>query len=153
MKILVAALLVLALSPAPAAAKDPLPSLRFLVGTWKCTYQAAKTHLYYKATYSYDLGDNWLRESDSWAGGGSDLGMITYSPKERGWISVVLFGRTTTVFHASGDNPNRVAYRSAYPDTTMTDLFERISSTRYTLHFAQTAGGKTLKSTDVCVKT
>jgi hypothetical protein len=153
MKIILGAFLLIVASLAPAGATDPLSSLRFLVGSWKCTYQADGKHLYYKAAYSYDLGGDWLRESDSWTGGGSDLGMITYAPKTHGWTSVVLFGRTTTVFHASGDNSSRVAYRSVYPDTTMSDVFERISSTRYTLHFAQSVGGKTMKSTDVCVKT
>jgi hypothetical protein len=154
MKSYIAFLLLVALNGAPAAAKDPLSSLHFLVGTWKCTYQAGKTHLYYKATYSYDLGGDWLRENDSWAGGGSDLGMITYEPKTHGWTAVVLEqDRGTTIFRAPGSNPNRVAYRSVYPTTTMTDVFERGSPTRYTLRFTQNAGGKTMKSTDLCVKT
>lgn len=152
MKLLVPFLLVLALSAEPAPASDPLSSLRFLAGNWKCTYDAGKTHVYYKATYSYDLNANWLRESDSWTGGGSDLGMITYEPKAHSWTSVILENRTTTVFRASGGNPNRIVYRSVYPTTAMTDVFERTSPTRYTLHFTQSAGGKTMKSTDVCVK-
>jgi hypothetical protein len=154
MKFLTASLFLVALNAAPAAATDPLSSLRFLVGTWKCTYQAGKTHVYYRATYAYDLGDNWLRESDSWAGGGSDLGMITYEPKARAWTEVVAEPeRTTTLFRASGDNPNHVVYRSVYPSTAMTDVFERTSPTRYTLHFSQSVHGGTMKSTDVCVKT
>jgi hypothetical protein len=153
MKFFAAILLLVALNAAPAAAKDPLSSLRFLVGTWKCSYHAGKAHAYYKATYSYDLGGNWLRESDSWAGGGSDLGMITYEPKTLGWTAVVLEeDRTTTLFRAPASSPNRIVYRSIYPSTAMTDVFERESPTRYTLHFTQNAGGKTIESTDVCVK-
>jgi hypothetical protein len=154
MKVLASLLLFIASNSAPAGASDPLSSLHFLVGNWKCTYQAGKTPVYYKATYSSDLGGNWLRESDSWTGGGSDLGMITYEPKTHGWTAVVMEkDRTATIFHASGSDPNRVVYRSFYPDKTMTDIFERTSSTRYTLHFTQSAGGRTMKSTDVCVRT
>jgi hypothetical protein len=153
MKLIVASLVLIALNSASAGASDPLSSLRFLVGTWKCTYQAGKTHVYYKAIYSYDLGSNWLRESDAWAGGGSDLGMITYEPKRHGWTAVVMEPeRTTTIFHASGSDPNRIPYRSVYPDATMSDVFERTSPTRYTLHFTQSAGGRTMRSTDVCIK-
>lgn len=153
MKCSAALLLLIAVSTAPAAASDPLSSLRFLVGTWNCTFASEKTHLYYKATYSYDMGGNWLRETDAWTGGGSDLGMITYEPKRPGWTAVVLEpDRGTTIFRAAGSNPNHILYRSVYPDATMTDIFERSSPTRYTLHFTQSAGGKTMHSMDVCVK-
>lgn len=153
MKVIACSALLLALNAAPAVAKDPLSSLRFLVGSWNCTYQAGKTRVYYKATYSYDLRDNWVRESDTWTGGGTDLGMITYSPKERGWTSVAMEPeRNAFVFHGAGDNPNYIVYRSVYPTTELTDIFDRTSPTRYLLHFTQRSGGRTMKSTDVCVK-
>jgi hypothetical protein len=153
MKLAAAVLLAFASVTAPAAA-DPLSSLRFLVGTWKCTYQAGRTHVYYKAMFTFDLGNNWLRENDSWTGGGADLGMITYQPARGGWIAVVFDDkRAAVVFHAAGSNPNRIVYRSVYPDTTLTDIFERISPTRYTLHFTQGRGRRSAESTDVCVKT
>lgn len=154
MRVLAASLVwsVLALSPAVAA--DPLSSLRFLVGSWNCTYQAGRTRVYYKATYVYDLGNNWLRENDSWTHGGSDLGMITYDPKARQWISVVVDGqRSTVVFRAGGSTANHLVYRSAYPTTKFTNVFDRNSPTRYTLHFSGSIGGTSVKSTDVCTKT
>jgi hypothetical protein len=154
MRLLAAFVILAGLSIAPAAASDPLGSLRFLVGTWNCTFQSGKTHVSYKATYSNEMGGNWLRETDSWTGGGSDLGMITYEPKRHGWTAVILLSdRTTTLFRAAGSNPNHVSYRSVYPDASMTELFDRTSPTRYTLHYMQSAGGKTTKSTDVCVRT
>jgi hypothetical protein len=154
MKVVVACMLLVATGAAPAVAKDPLSSLHFLVGTWKCTYQTGRTHVYYKATYVYDLGGNWLRENDSWNGGGSDLGMITYEPKARAWTEVVTEPeRSTTLFRGSGADPNHIVYRSVYPVSGMTDVFERQSQTRYVLHFTQRTGGRTLTSTDVCVKT
>jgi hypothetical protein len=154
MKAIVAVLFFAAIGIVPAGGSDPLGSLRFLVGRWNCTYNAGKVHGLYAATFSYDMGGNWLRESDSWTGGGGDLGMFTYEPKRHGWTAVVLENdRTTTVFRASGSNPNHIVYRGAYPDTSMTDVFDRTSPTRYTLQFSQTTGGKTMKSTDTCVKT
>jgi ribosomal protein L10 len=153
MKKFFAALLFVALSCVTSLASDPLSSMRSLVGTWNCTYQVGKTRIAYKAVFSYDLGDNWVLERDSSAGG-SDLGMFTYEPKRRGWTAIVITRqRTTTVFRAVGDNPNHIVYRSAYPDTSMTDIFDRASPTIYTLHYTQTTGGKTIKSADRCVKT
>jgi hypothetical protein len=153
MKHLAMALFFAVLSFAPATASDPLSSLRFLVGNWTCTYHAGKTSLPYKAAFSYDLGGNWLRERDWWKGGGADEDLFTYDPKRRGWTAIVIEQeRAAVVFHAAGSNPNHVVYRSVYPDTSMTDVFDRTSLTRYTLNFTQTAQGKTIKSTDVCVK-
>jgi hypothetical protein len=138
---------------APASANDPLSSLRYLVGAWNCTYHAGATRVSYKALFSYDMGGNWVRERDSWAGGGNDLGMFTYEPKRHGWTAVVIEPeRSTVVFRASGDNPNHIVYRSLYPDTSMTEIFVRDSPTRYTLQFTQISTGKTTKSNDLCVK-
>jgi hypothetical protein len=135
----------------PASAAD-LSSLHFLVGTWHCTYDAGKTRSAYRATFAYEMNGGWMREIDSWNGGG-DQGMITYNP-QHGWTAVVLGPvGTTTVFRASGTNSSRIAYRSVYPDTSMTDVFERSSPTRYTLHFTQTKNGKTASSFDTCTKT
>lgn len=138
----------------PAAAADSISSLRFLVGTWNCTYQAGKTSVNYRATYSYDLGNNWLRENDSWTHGGSDLGMITYEPRTRQWVSAVMDDqRSVVVFHAKGSDPSHLVYRSAYPNAGLTNVFDRLSSSLYTLHFSGNVGGRSLKSMDVCKKT
>ncbi len=153
MKALAAFFAIVACCVAPGSAADPLASLRFLVGTWHCTYQSDKTHVEYKATFSYEMGGNWLRESDSWTRGGSDLGMFTYEPKRHGWTALVLENeRAAVVFHGGGSNPVHVVYRSIYPDASMTDIFDRTSPVRYTLHFTQTSGSKVVKSADTCVK-
>jgi hypothetical protein len=136
----------------PASAADN-SSLHFLVGTWHCTYDAGKTRSTYRATFAYEMNGGWIREVDSWSGGGGDQGMIAYNP-EHGWTAVVLGpGATTTVFRASGTNSNRIAYRSVYPDASMTDVFERSSPTSYTLRFTQSKNGKTASSHDTCTKT
>lgn len=138
----------------PAAASDPLGSLRYLVGTWNCTYRAGKVQAKYTATFAYDMSGNWMRERDSWAGGGGDQAMFTYEPKRRNWTAVVTEReRTTTIFRAGGANLSHLVYRSVYPDASMTDIFDRASSTQYTLHFTQTTGGRTVRSNDTCVKT
>jgi hypothetical protein len=151
MRITITTLLLAALAAAPGRASDPLSSLRFLVGTWNCTYEAGKARINYKATFSYDLNGNWMRESDSWEGGGGDLAMFTY--EKNGWTSVVMeHERTSALFRASGKNPNHVVYRSVYPQTGLTDVFDRVSPTRFTVHFKQTSRGKTMSSIDVCDK-
>ena len=144
----------LALAIAPAGASDPLASLRYLVGTWKCTYDAGKVRATYTATFAYDMNDNWLRERDSWNGGGGDFGLFTYDPKGQVWTELVVEQeRTTTLFRGKGSDPNHVVYRSIYPDASMTDIFDRVSPAEYTLHFTQVAAGKTTRSTDTCMKT
>jgi hypothetical protein len=154
MRLLVLWLVWAMLAFSPVVAGDSLSSLRYLVGNWNCSYQAGKTHVDYKATYTYDIGNNWLRENDSWSHGGGDLGMITYDPKARQWIAAVMDDRRTiVVFHAGGSNPNHLVYRSAYPNAKLTNVFDRVSPTRYTLHFTASVGGKSMKSTDVCTKT
>jgi hypothetical protein len=151
---LVIALLLSAVSLRPASAADPLASLRYLVGSWKCTYDAGKVRATYAAAFAYDMSGNWMRERDSWAGGGGDLGMFTYEPKRNSWTAVFLEqDRSTTIFRASGPNANHIVYRSVYPDASMTEIFDRTSPTRYTLQFTQSTGGKTTKSADTCVKT
>lgn len=153
MRIIIGVTLLLAvLAAGPAAASDPLASLHFLVGTWNCGYQMGKTHATYKAAFAYDMNGNWMRQSDSWTGGG-DLGLFTYEPKI-GWTAVVFErDRTTTIFRASGSNPNHVVYHRTYPQAGATEVFDRVSPTRFTVHFTQTEGGKTTSSTDTCVKT
>ncbi|MFY9664425.1 MAG: hypothetical protein WAL67_14280 [Candidatus Cybelea sp.] len=153
MRSFIVCLILAASTLAPASANDPLASLHFLVGSWNCTYQAGKASLSYHATYAYDMKDNWLSERDGWKGGGADAGMFTYDPK-RGWTAVVIEPeRTTTIFHATGANASHIVYHSLYPDASMTEAFDRVSSTRYTLHFKQKANGKTVTSIDTCVKT
>jgi hypothetical protein len=137
----------------PASAADSLSALRFLAGTWNCTYHAGKNAATYKATFAYDMSNNWMRERDEWAGGGSDLALFTYDPKRQVWTAVVIEpDRTITLFRATGSDANHIVYRSVHPDSTMTDVFDRTSPTVYTLHFTQAAAGKTTKSTDTCVK-
>lgn len=138
------------LGAAPPA--DPMQSLAYLVGSWTCSYQGAGPSQTYVATFRYDLGKSWLWEHDSWAGGGGE-DFYTYEPKAKVW-SMSVFGQdhSTTMFHAADTGGINEIWRSIYPDTSMTVVFNKLSSRKYTLHYTQVANGKTTTSADVCVK-
>jgi hypothetical protein len=137
-----------------APAGDRIGSLGFLVGSWTCTYEVkGSPTATYAAKYSYDLGGSWLRETDSWTGGGGDFGFFTFDPKTHVWTSTVVdSGRGTTVFRAQDDGTDSKTWRSVYPDTSMKLAFNKISPTEYTLSFSQTMNGKTNVSFDRCTK-
>jgi hypothetical protein len=132
---------------------DPLQTWAFMIGSWTCSYTLAKQTASYNATMSWALGGSWIRERDTWAGGGGDEGFFTYDPGKRRWTSVVIESdRHPTLFVAGDTGSAHVAYRSVFPDASMIDTIDRISPTKYTVHFTQTVGGKTTHSVDVCTK-
>ena len=136
--------------PKPA---DPLQTFAFMIGSWTCSYTQGTQTASYTATMSWALGKTWIRQSDSWAGVGGDEGLFTYDPSKHQWTSLVMErDRSPTLFVAGNTGSTRIAYRSVYPDTSMTDTIDRISPTKYTIHFSQTVGGKTTNSVDVCIK-
>jgi len=136
-----------------AAPADRMTSLQYLVGTWTCTYASGAMHQTYTATYAYDMGGNWLSERDSGSGGFSDLGMFTNDPRGHEWTFVVLdSGRNTTIFKAKDTGGDRPVWHSVFPDSSMTETFDKVSPTKYTTNFVQTAKGKTVRSSDTCVK-
>jgi hypothetical protein len=142
----------LVLSAALPAAATPSAGMRYLVGTWNCTYHAGAMSMAYKATYAFDSGGQTLRQIASWAGG-SDEELVAYDAQRRGWTAVVLDDHgNATIMRATGSDPNHIAYRSAYPDASIAVTFDRISSTKYTLHGTVRAGGKTITNVDTCVR-
>ena len=141
------------LGAAPTRVLDPVMSLNYLVGNWSCSYRIGAQRLSYQASFVYDMGNNWLRESDSWPGGGSDEAFITYDSKTRQWTQVVMENeRTTTVFSAKGAGLSHIVYHSVFPKPGMTLTFDRVTHTRYTLHFQQINNGTTTTSSDTCTK-
>jgi len=148
-----AAVVLTLLCAAPAGAADPLASLSYLVGTWNCTYNAGTQQIKYTAAYDYVMGNNWMRERDALTGGGSDVGLTTYEPKTNTWTEVgAENGRSTTVFRAKGSDGGHRVYQSVYPNALLNLTFDRVSDTKYTLHFHGTYEGKTMTSFDVCAK-
>ena len=153
-KLFSAAALLALLCVTPAKASDPLASLSYLVGSWNCTYNAGTQHVKYTAQYAYVMGNNWMRESDEWAGGGgSDVGLTTYEPKTNSWTEIVAENeRSTTVFRAKGSDGGHRVYHGVYPNALFTLTFDRVSDSKYMLHFHGTYGGKMMTSYDTCAK-
>jgi len=134
------------------ATTSPLARLSFLVGTWNCTYVAGASRLAYTNTYAYDRGGRTLRQSASWAGGG-DEELLAYDAQARLWTAVVFGDQgSVTIMHATGSDPNHIAYRSVYPDASIAVTFDRVSATEYTLHGTVLSGGKTITSVDTCLR-
>jgi hypothetical protein len=138
---------------AQARAADPMASLGYLVGTWNCTYRAGSQQTAYTATFAYAIGNNWMRERDTSTSGAGGENFITYQPTEHAWTSVVIGSdRTTTLFRANGGDDKHIAYRSVYPNANLSDVFDRVSPTKYTLHFSGTVNSQPVTSVDVCTK-
>src|SRR5437868_3336593 len=145
---MLASLVLAALLPATAS---PLDRLHYLVGSWSCTYRAGAARFAYDATYAYDRDGRILRQVASWAGGG-DEELLAYDLHRRGWTAVVFDDQgTVTIMRAPGSDSNHIAYRSVYPDASISVTFDRISAAEYTLHGTVRSGGKTIASVDTCL--
>jgi hypothetical protein len=137
---------------APAgAASDPMAELSYLVGTWTCSFDSGKQHATYTAHFSYGTGNSWMREIDSWPGGGGDEALITSDPKSKLWTTSVVEAGTTTLFVGKGD-PAHVVYHTVYPDANATERLDRVSAKEFTVHFAGMLDGQQMSSSDVCKK-
>ena len=149
----VIAVVTLVVASAATPSNDRLTSLNYLLGTWTCSYHALGAPVSsYSATYSYDVSGNWLKEVDTFSGGG-DVGFYTYDRKNRVWSFVVVdSSRATTIFRAADDGTDRHLWHSIYPDTSMTERTDKDSATQYSIHFMQTTKGKTTTSWDACKK-
>ena len=146
---MLAALVLAAVLPVTAT---PLTGLHYLVGRWDCTYRAGAQHLAYVATYTDDSNGRILREIAS-STSFSDEELLTYDAHRKGWTAVVIDDQgNATVMRATGKDPTHIAYRSAYPDASVTVTFARVSATKYTLHGAVRMGSKTINSVDTCVR-
>jgi hypothetical protein len=136
----------------PAIAAAPLADLHYLVGTWNCTYQAGTARMSYTNTYAYDLAGKTLRQF-TLSAADSDEELLTYDAQHHKWTAIVLDEHgSATVMHASGADPNHIAYRSDYPDASLSTTFDRVSDTKYTLHGTYRAGGKSITSVDTCIR-
>ena len=136
----------------PMRTADPLKLMSFMTGTWTCSSTINGQTQTYTAHWEYALGNKWLRQVDTWSGGG-DMGMVTYVPRSREWRWVVTEGDgDVTLFRAPDTGLAHITYRSVYPDATMSETYDRVSQSKYTTHFVQTENGKTTRAIDVCTK-
>ena len=134
------------------ATTPPIARLNYLVGAWSCTYRAGAVRFAYNTTYAYDRGGHILRQTASWAGGG-DEELLAYDAPHRRWTAIILDDQgTATVMRAAGSDPNRIAYRSVFPDASIAVTFDRVSTAEYTLHATVRSGGKTIASVDDCLR-
>ena len=146
------ALAALLIGAAPLKTANPMQFMSFLVGHWTCTFHMAGQAERYRASFSYTLGNAWLRESDSWANGGDEV-LLTYAPDVRRWRSVIAEqGGAVTLFEAPDTGAAHIVFHSIHPDRSMVDSFDRISPAKYAWHFSQTAHGKVVSSMDICTK-
>lgn len=135
--------------PATAA---PLAGLHYLVGSWNCTYRAGTVSLAYAATYAYESDGHMLRQTAS-SPSYSDEELLAYDAQHHGWSAVILDDQgNATIMRATGSDPNHIAYRSVYPDASIAETFDRMSSTEYTLHATVRSGGKSTASVDTCLR-
>lgn len=142
------------LTPVVASAAQPVDSLNFLIGSWNCSFQMGAQRASYHAVYARAMGGAGILQTDSWRGGGGDAGLYTYDGTARQWnATFVEPSGQTTVFLSKDKGPQRIAYRSVYPDTTAREVFERVSPAKYLINFTQTKNGKVTVSNDVCSKT
>ena len=136
----------------PTRVANPLQLMNFMIGTWTCSTDFNGQKQTYKARFDYVLGNSWLRETDTWSGGG-DMGMLAYVPQSRKWREVITEpDGSITVFQAPDAGVAHIAYRSVYPDASMSDTYDRVSMRQFTIHFIQSANAKTTRTSDVCTK-
>lgn len=130
-----------------------LTGLAFLIGAWSCSYTAGGHSTLYSTTFGYDLGKNWIVERDTYGGGGGAVAYLTNDRKAYG-LTYAVFGsdRSTTIFRAGDDQPSYIVWRSVFPKQGLTDVFQRVSSKKFTLHFSGVLDGQAVTSSDVCTK-
>ncbi len=143
----------LAMTAGASAASDPLSRLDSLVGKWTCTYHVGSQASSFAASFAFTQNKNWLRETDTWPGGG-DEGLLTYVPATRTWTTLVAdSGRGTTVFEAKDSGTSTLVYHSVYPNSaSMTVTYHFVNAKRYDVH-AVIGGAHPSTSSDVCTKT
>ncbi|HEY3674516.1 MAG TPA: hypothetical protein VGK84_00835 [Candidatus Tumulicola sp.] len=156
-------------TPIPAAVKPDFSSMRFLVGTWRCSIKSSRRPLAYITTsvYALDPSGYWLNEATTvkppaWEPTAlRTYDKITYDADTQRWIDVTYgdqgaFGLTTS----SGWNGGELIWhdrafvsgasiRSA-TDTTLT----KVSPAKYSTatSFVETSSGRTVTVNGICTK-
>lgn len=148
--LLLAGLAAMLLGAAPVRVANPMTFLNFLTGTWTCNSIAAGTASEYTAKYSYALGGKWLRTINSSKGSNSE-DMMTYSGHRWTVIDMEPDGMSS-VLVAPDTGAAHIAFTAAYPKPGLNVTFDRISTTKYTLTFSGTMGGKPANWKDTCNK-
>ena len=131
-----------------AVAADDLTALRYLVGDWQCTYHTGAQAQTFDASFAFAQNGNWLRETDTWKGGG-DQGFITLDTGRHQWTEVVVdSGRGSTILRGADTGAMKLDLRSVFPDSRLHTVISKVDATHFTV--AATQAG--VSSNDVCVK-
>lgn len=154
MRLVLAALALLAFAgAAPLKTADPMAMLSWMPGDWTCTAAMMGKTQTYKAHFAYGQGGRWMTEDDTWAGGG-DRVQFTYVRSKQVWRAVVTESDgNVTVFVAPDTGLAHIAYASVYPDASMRDTLDRVTTRKYTMQFVQKTPKATITGHDVCIKT
>ena len=148
----VIAVVFLAVFAQGATASDDLAGLRYLVGDWRCTYHMAGQAQTFDTSFAFAQSGNWLRETDTWKGGG-DQGFITVDATRHQWTEVVVdSGRGTTVLRGPDAGTTKLDLRSVFPDTHLHTVMTRLDSRHFSVAATQAGASGTIASNDMCVK-
>ena len=113
------------LAATPTRTADPLQLMSFMTGTWTCSSTSNGKTQTYTAHWGFALRNTWLRQTDTWQGGG-DEAMMTYVPRNREWRWVATESDGgITIFRAPDTGMAHIVYRSVYPDKTMSETYDR----------------------------
>lgn len=111
----------------------------YLVGNWQCTSNAGGKNQSYRTTWSYALGNTWIRSSES----SVSETMITHLNSTGGiWQLVHMSSDGVMVFQGPGNNPQRLALRGILPTRSLDVRFDRLSDSLYTLTFSGNQSGQ-----------
>jgi hypothetical protein len=156
-------------TPIPAAVKPDFSSMRFLVGTWRCSTKSSRRPLAYVTTsvYALDISGYWLEETTTVKPPAWEptplrtYDKITYDADTKRWVDVSYgdqgaYGLTTSQGW-SGDRlmwHDRAFVPGASIQTSTDTIVTKVSPTKYTTStsFVEAGSGRTVTVNGICTK-
>jgi hypothetical protein len=156
-------------TPIPAAVKPDFSSMRFLVGTWRCSTKSSRRPMAYVTTLTYalDASGYWLEETTTVKPPAWEptplrtYDKITYDADTKRWIDVSYgdqgaYGLLTS----NGWSANNLvwmdrAFTSGASMKSTTDTtWTKASPTKYTTYmsFEEAGSGRTVTVNGICTK-
>jgi hypothetical protein len=116
----------------------------YLIGNWQCTSNAGGKNQSYRTTWSYALGNTWIRSSESSA---SETLITHLNSKSSIWQLVHMSSDGVMVFQGPGNDAQHLALHATLPTQSLDVRFDRVSDSFYTLTFSGDLSGH-----DRCMK-